>query len=33
MNESLKEAITMGRRSGDFHQAFKDSGGEKACGS
>ena len=32
MNESLKKAITMGRRSGDFRQAFRDSGGEKACG-
>ena len=32
MNESLKKAITMGLRSGDFRLAFRDSGGEKACG-
>ena len=32
MNENLKKAITMGRRSGDFRRAFKDAGGEKLCG-
>ena len=28
MKEGLKQAIMMGRRSGDFRQAFKDAGGE-----
>ena len=33
MNEKLSKAITMGLRSGDFCRAFKDAGGEPACGS
>ena len=31
MNETLKKAITMGQRSGDYRRAFKDGGGEKEC--
>ena len=32
MKDELKKAIKTGMRTGDFRQAFKDAGGETACG-